>query len=361
MILSQLELRSWRNYPSLNLAFDKGLNIIEGKNGEGKTNIAEAIHYLSLAHSWRVNDDAPLILKGETNALLRALVEEGEIKRMVEIRLSREGKRILLNDKPLKKLSELSTLVNVLLFSPADTSLFSGSPADRRNFLDVSIAKQDPTYFAFIAAYRHLLSERNAALKMEKRDPSYLEILVNRLLEVEKPIVEKRFAYVSKINERLPLIASRLFGSPRAVKVVYRPFLEMNDNFIEEGKKAYKKSLESDLIHKNTSLGVHREDFGCYLDEKDVGVYGSQGENRLMAIALKLCPYFLIAEPSKKPIAVLDDVYSELDSLHANNLSKLLLEMNQVFVTATKLNVKEASTIEVSNHKAYRRNNEYGE
>ncbi len=361
MILSRIELRDWRSYSSLNLTFDKGLNIIEGKNGEGKTNIAEAIHYLSFAHSWRVDDDTRLLRFGASNSLIRAYVSEGELKRLIEIRLSKDGKRILLNEKPLRKLSELSSLTNVLLFSPIDTGLFVGSPGNRRSFLDTSIAKTDSAYLSLIGTYRHLLAERNASLKAEKRNLDYLEVLVERLLEVEKPIIEKRLAYVNSLNEHLSPLASRLFGSHRAVKVVYRPFLEMNDNFIEEGKKAYKKSLESDLIHKSTSLGVHREDFVCYLDGKDIGVYGSQGENRLAAIALKLCPYFLISQPNKKPIAVLDDIYSELDSFHAKNLSTLLLTLNQTFVTATKLNIPGASYIEVTDHKAYRRKSEYGE
>lgn len=356
MILTRLELRAWRSYSSLDLSFDKGLTIIEGKNGEGKTNIAEAIHYLSLARSWRSDDDAPLIQAGASNCLVRAHVREGETSRVVEIRLSKEGKRILLNGKPIHRLSELSSTTNILLFSPDDTGLFTGSPLNRRNFLDVSIAKQDPTYLSLVGGYRHLLTERNAALKAERKDLAFIDVLTEQLLELEKPIVEKRSRYIASLNACLPPLAETLFGRPTAIKAVYRPFLEPNDKFIEEGKKAYRKSLEGDLLRKSTSIGVHREDFSLVLGERDVGLYGSQGENRLSAIALKLSPYFLIEDFNKKPIIVLDDIYSELDTERAKNLSRLLLGLNQTFVTATKLDIIGASYVEVADHKANRRN-----
>lgn len=355
MILTRLTLRSWRSYESLDLTFEKGLTLIEGNNGEGKTNIAEAIHYLSLARSWRSDDEAPLIKAGAENSIVRAYVREGELNRVVEIRLSKEGKRILLNDKPIKRLSELSSVTNVLLFSPEDTRLFVGSPLSRRSFLDVSISKTDQAYMSLIGNYRHLLQERNAALKADKKDMTLIDVLTERLLETEKPIVEKRERYIASLNEELPPLAARLFGKKTALKVVYKPFLMPDEKFIDDGKKAYKRCLESDLIRKSTSIGVHREDFSLELNGKDVGIYGSQGENRLSAITLKLAPYFLIAGPEKKPIIVLDDIYSELDEKHAKNLSSLLLELNQTFVTATKLDIPGASYVDVADHIARRR------
>ncbi len=355
MILTRLTLGDWRSYESLDLTFEKGLTLIEGNNGEGKTNIAEAIHYLSLARSWRSDDDAPLIRAGVENCNVRAYVREGDMNRVVEIRLSKEGKRISLNGKPIKKLSELSAVANVLLFSPEDTRLFVASPLSRRSFLDISISKVDQAYMSLIANYRHLLQERNAALKTDKKDTMLIDVLTERLLETEKPIIEKRKDYVSSLNEKLPMVAERLFGKKTAIKVVYKPFLPPNDEFIEEGKKAYERCLEGDLMRKSTSIGVHREDFSLELNDKDVGIYGSQGENRLSAITIKLTPYFLISEAEKKPIIVLDDIYSELDEVHAKNLSSLLLTLNQTFVTTTKLDIDGASYVDVADHIARRR------
>ena len=360
MILNKIELYNWRSYSSLNLSFDSKINAIEGKNGEGKTNIAEAIYYLSLTHSWRTNDNKDLLKSGTNECLIRAYVSEGELNRKIEIYLTKDSKRITLNGKPLRKLSEITEFVNVLLFSPEDTMLFVNSPSVRRNFLDLSISKIDSTYLSLISSYKHILNERNTILKKEKCDLTYLDVLTNQLLELEKPIIEKRNKYISSINKKITHLTKYLFGQNNVIKVVYSPFIKMNDNFIEEGKKLYKKSLESDIIHKSTSLGIHREDFSTYLNDKNIANYGSQGENRLTAIALKLCPYYLIDEENKKPIIVLDDIYSELDENHTKQLSKLLTELNQVFITTTNNIDIKASVIEVENNKAYRRNN-YGE
>ncbi len=355
MILTRLTLRNWRSYEYLDIPFERGLTLIEGRNGEGKTNIAEAIHYLSLARSWRSDDDLPLIKAGAETSFVRAYVQEGDMNRVVEIRLSKEGKRILLNEKPIKRLSELSAVTNVLLFSPEDTRLFVASPLSRRNFLDVSISKIDQVYMGLVANYRRLLQERNAALKADKKDATLIDVLAERLLETEKPIVERRESYTASLNAALPKVAERLFGKKTSLKVIYRPFLPSLDTFIEDGKKAYERCLEGDLMRKSTSIGIHREDFSVELSGKDVGIYGSQGENRLASIALKLTPYFLIEEPNKKPIVVLDDIYSELDEAHAENLSSLLLGLNQTFVTATKLDITGASYVDVADHIAKRR------
>jgi DNA replication and repair protein RecF len=355
MILKHLTLHDWRNYDFLDLDFDNKLTIIEGLNGKGKTNLVEAVYYLSLAHSWRVSDERALIRNGSQVASITASVVEGELHRTIEISLSRTSKKIAINGKPIHRLSELSKLVNVLLFSPSDVFLFSGSPAERRNFLDVSLSKQSNDYFSLIGKYNRLLADRNAVLKKDGTNQTYLEVLTKQLIECEEPLINYRSTYISKLNEVVGPLASSLYGSTRSLKLVYKPFVTPDDKFIAEATKAYKKALESDLYHKSTSIGVHREDFTLLLDDQDIGVYGSQGENRLAAIALKISPYYLIESEERKPITVLDDVYSELDEIHAERLTSLLSQLGQTFVTATKLTYNGASHIEVADHKATRR------
>lgn len=356
MIVSHLELRNWRSYTSLSLDFDSGVNVIEGINGSGKTNLAEAIYYLSFAHSWRSDDDGPLIRQGFDSSYLEASLVEGELHRSVEIELSKNGKRIKVNGKPIRRLSELSKLTNVILFSPSDTALFTGSPGARRNFLDVSLSKASLDYFSLIGKYNRLLSERNAALKGLNVDRTYLDVVTEEIIKVEEPIVGYRRAYISSLNDALEPTVKSLFGPTRAAKLLYRPFLRPSDNFIGEAHEAYRRALESDLFHKSTSLGLQREDFSLLLDNKDIGVYGSQGENRLMAIALRIAPYYLIEDPTKKPIAVLDDIYSELDDEHSKALEGLISSLGQCFITTANPNISGASHIEVADHKAKRRN-----
>lgn len=354
MNVIHLELRNFRSYSSLSLDLPKGVNVIEGANGEGKTNLAEAIYYLSLAKSWRTSENGALIGREAASARIAARIQESGFSSEIEILISPSGRRISINGKPVHRLSELSKLINVILFSPEDTSIFRGPPSERRNFLDVSLSKQSLDYFSLIGKYNRLLEERNAALKQSQPDKTYLGVITDELIRVEEPIIRYRRLYVEELNKVLNTLASSLYGHARTVIVVYRPFIK-GDDYEVNAKKAYARALESDLIHKSTSVGVHREDFSFLLDGQDIGLYGSQGENRLAAIALKLSPYFLIEDPDKKPIAVLDDVYSELDDDHAQRLTKLVRQFSQVFITAAKINIGEASYIEVSDHKAIRR------
>lgn len=354
MFITHLELKNFRNYQTLDVRFDDGINFIEGNNGSGKTNIVEAIHFLSLAKSWRTNDSSALIRNGEKATLIRAEIKESELHRVIEILITAKGKKITINGKPAKRLSELSKMVNVILFAPEDIDIFKGSPSNRRNFLDVALSKQSLDYFSLIGKYARLLQERNAVLKSPKPDSIHIDVLTKQMIEVSEPIARYRRVYVEELNKTLSKIGSELYGQNREMTIVYKPFIKAAD-YKEVATKAYAKSLENDLFHKSTSVGIHREDFSLLLDGHDISLYGSQGENRLAAIALKLTPFFLIEDEDKKPITVLDDVYSELDVIHSERLANLIRNLGQVFVTGTRTKIKEATTIAVFNNNATRR------
>lgn len=354
MIVTHLELQDFRSYPSVSLDFVPDTNVVTGPNGSGKTNLVEAIYYLSLGKSWRTNDTSALIRRGASFALVRADVREDELHRRIEILITPQGRKISLNGKAIRRLSELSRLVNVVLFSPEDTSIFKGSPSERRNFLDVSLSKQSLDYFSLIGKYNRLLQERNAALKSQEPDKTYLEVLTDQLIEVSEPIAHYRGIYVDELNRVLSPVTSRLYGNKRIAALQYRPFIK-NPDFKSAAKKAYHRAFESDLYHKVTSVGIHREDFSLLLEGKDIAVYGSQGENRLASIALKLTPYFLIENPAKKPLAVLDDIYSELDAFHAERLTELIQSLGQAFVTSAEATISGVATIDVAMHHATRR------
>ncbi len=354
MILLSLSLRDFRSYPSLSLDFDPKLNVIEGPNGEGKTNLVEAIYYLSLARSWRSSVAIPLIRSGADDALIEARLAEGNLRRDVGILITPGGRQENLNGKPLRRQSELSRLVNVILFAPEDTALFKGPPSERRNFLDVSLAKQSLDYLSLLGKYDRLLVERNAALKKDRPSRPYLEVLTEELIAVSEPIARDRRLYLQELTKALRELTGALYGSPRDARLVYHPFIK-EEAWKEAAKKAYTKTLETDILHKGTSLGIHREDYSLVLEGKDVALYGSEAENRLAALALKLAPAFLVEDEGRKPLVILDDVYSELDAAHAANLTRLLPRLGQCFVTAAALALPEATHITVQNHQALRR------
>ena len=276
MKLTHLAIRNFRNFASVDLDFSSGVTTIVGQNGSGKTNLAEAIYYLSLAKSWRSNDDRALIREGEGGAYIGAEISENSLSRKIEIFLSPNGRKISVNGKPIHRLSELSKLVNVVLFSPEDVAIFKGSPSERRSFLDVNLSKQSMDYFTLIGKYNRLLDDRNAALKRPSLDKTYLEVITSQMIDVGEPIERYRRLYVGELNKILSDIASDLYGQKRKATLVYRPFVR-GDNFVEEATKAFQKAETYDILHKATSVGLQREDFSLLLDGKDIALYGSQG------------------------------------------------------------------------------------
>lgn len=356
MILTRLVLHDFRTYESLDISFDKGLNIIVGPNAVGKSNLAEAIHFLSLTRSWRTTEEGILIKEGAPGAIIEAYVSEGRLSRTIEIEFTKTSKKIKINGKTAKRLSELSKLVNVICFAPEDVRLFSSSPGERRSFLDISLSKQSNDYFNLIGTYHRLLKERNALLKSDHVDMTLLDVLTEQLATVSEPIVRYRTMYVSSLNTVLPGVLHKIRGDDAAAELVYKACARDDGTFPVKIRSAFKESLSGDLLRKTTSVGPHRDDLVFKLNGRDISEYGSQGENRMAVLALKLAPSFLIESEEKKPICVLDDVTSELDADHVRDLLELLKEFPQVFVTTTKLEIDGASYIDVSANTASRRN-----
>ena len=339
MIVKSLKLTNFRNHSYLFYDFSPKMNLFLGDNGAGKTNIVEAIYFLSLARSFRLNETDGLIKNDKDQAVIEAVISEGNIVRNIRMILTKEGKHIFINGKPVSRISDLAKIVNVILFEPKDVLLFRGSPANRRNFLDISISKKSLPYLDYISRYEKVLKERNELLKLDKVDPKLLEATTEMLVKLSGPIVSYRQMYVKDINDILNKITRALTGEENQIEVIYKPFVPYDDNFPKNAQNAFKKAEEGDLKKKLTSVGIHREDFSVNLNGRDIGEFGSQGENRIVALALKLSPYFLIEERAKRPIVALDDVMSELDTVHKQRLIAFLEKFEQVFITATQLQV----------------------
>ena len=335
MTIDRLELVHYRSYTNIQLTFDKQLNVFVGKNGAGKTNIAEAIHFLSLARSFRTSHDQDLIQKGQSFAKIKANIDLQGRKQTLEIVITPKGKKILLNQKPIKKLSELSKVIHVLFFEPRDVMLFDDLPKVRRKFLDTHLSKHQERYLQQLSQAEALLEERNLLLKNGLPNRDHLAILTRQLIEASYPIVVARTSYVEQLNRVMGKITSTVKGSTVDIQLQYVPFVNPAKNFFEEASKLFANKLEEDIKRKTTHVGIHREDFVAIYNKQTIASYGSQGENRLAAIALKIAPYFLVQETSLRPIIVLDDVLSELDEPTQERLLKFLQKLQQVFITTT--------------------------
>ncbi len=355
MILTELTLVNWRNHDRLTIKPNEKLNVIVGENGSGKTNLAEAIYYLSLGRTWRGLTNNELIKADETEAYLHATLKEGESSRKIDVHLEKNRRTISLNGKPIRRLSDLSKAANVIAFSPKDATIFTGPPAERRSFLDKAIAKEDPSYIDCLNGFEKILTERNALLKNEFLDERYLSVLTESLIKAEIPIIKRRKGYIERLEPTLKEVSKAIFGHERGVSISYNPSIDGVDE--ETLRLAYEESLPLDKIRGMTNKGIHKDDFSVYLDKKEVGAYGSQGENRILSLSIHLSPYFLAKENGGEPIAVLDDVYGELDEKHAKNLTDLLKTMGQTFVTTTDKTIENASVIEVA---SYHKEETYG-
>ena len=343
MLIKKISLKNFRNHNSLSFDFSDHLNVLTGLNAVGKTNVVEAIYYLSLGRSFRTNEDIELINKNHEKAEIDAAILEGELTRKIKIIITKTGRMVMINGKSISKLSELSKCVNVILFQPKDVQLFSGPPRDRRNFLDISISKKSSIYLDYISRYEKVLKERNDLLKSDNIDQTLLDVTTELLIKLSGSIISYRQMYVKDINDILNKITRALTGEKGKFELKYYPFVAYDADFMENAKKAFKRAEESDLKHKQTSIGIHREDISISLNGRDIASFGSQGENRIAALALKLSPYFLIEDKDKKPIIVLDDVMSELDHNNQERLIKFLRKFNQVFITGTKLDISDCN------------------
>lgn len=351
MFLKNIYLKNYRNHSLQSLLFNQGINVISGPNTSGKTNIVEAIYYLSVARSFRGVEDTDLIKKGKEYAEIGCDVQEGEIKRHIHVLITEKGRSVAVNGKKVSKLSDLSKSINVLLFEPKDVLLFKGSPKERRNFLDINLSKEYQSYFENLSRYDKVLKERNEILKSNNIDEKLLETTTDLLIKYSEPIISYRERFVKDINDILIKITRALTGVQGKLEISYKPFVNHSNQFVGDAKDAYKHALASDIKQKATSVGIHREDFSISLNDRDIGKFGSQGENRLVALALKLSPYFLFEDKDKRPIIVLDDVMSELDKSHQDRLIKFLKKLGQVFITTTKLEIDGVTHIKLTKQK----------
>ena len=348
MLIKKITLKNFRNHQFLSFDFSDRINTISGPNAIGKTNVVEAIYYLSLARSFRTEDDNEVIMKNQDRAEIDAQIAEGDINRKIKVVLTRSARHVTINGKPILNRQELFKVVNVILFQPKDVMLFNGPPMDRRNFLDISISKKSNIYLDYLSRYKKVLKERNDLLKSDSLDHTLLDVTTEMLVKLSGSIISYRQMYVKDINDILNKITRALTGTNEKFELRYYPFVAYDANFNDNAKKAFKRAEESDFKHKQTSIGIHREDISISLNGRDIASFGSQGEKRIAALALKLSPYFLIEDKDKKPIIVLDDVMSELDNNNQKRLIAFLRKFNQVFITGTKLDIPDCNHLTIN-------------
>ena len=356
MILTNLKLKNFRNYDNLDLNFNKKINIFIGNNAQGKTNILESIYVLSLTKSHRTNKDLYLIKQNSLFTKIIGTINDEDNINKYEVLINENGKRVSINDKPLKKVSEYLSKINAIMFCPDDLEIIKGSPQERRSFFNISISGFNNDYVRYLNEYNKILKTRNEYLKnYEIINKDYLDVLTNKLIDLNIYIYNERKKYVETINKYLSNIYKDITGKTNIV-LKYDSFME-NDNRNDLEDK-FNMVYNNELFQKVTLLGIHKDDFSIFIDDVKINNYGSQGQHRIAILCLKLSEIKIYEEEyNKKPILLLDDIFSELDTNKKSNIIKFIKNDLQVFITSTDLNnidkkiIKEADVYKIDNGK----------
>ncbi len=342
MILRKIKLVNFRNYANLNINFSKNINIIIGDNAQGKTNLLESIYTLALTKSYRTTNDANLIRNNQEKFIVVGEIKDNSVFKKLSVELHNNNKIVKLNDNIINKISDYIGNLYVILSSPDDLQIIKGSPSERRNFLNIEISQLSSNYIKKYNEFNKILKMRNDYLKLlltnNLSDYSYLDILTNNLIERELDIYIERNNFINNINENLSKIYENIMEISN-LKILYQPNIEINDfdrdKLREILKDKYKKNIKREILMGMTLYGPHRDDFTFIIEENDIKIYGSQGQQKIAFIALKFAEIPIFEEKTgTKPVILLDDIFSELDKKKKNRLMKYINDDYQVIITS---------------------------
>ena len=345
MWIKKIKIKNFRNYKEEEINLEKNINIFYGENAQGKTNIIESIFLCSLGKSFRAKKDIEMIKLNEENAIVEIEYEKSDREGKIKIELGNK-KNIYLNGIKIKKLSELLGNLNIVIFTPDDINILKGGPQNRRRFLDIMISQLRPNYMHILNLYLKTIEQRNKYLrqiKEENRDENLIEIWDEKLAEYAIKICEYREEFLNKIIEKIKKIHKNITNGKEEIELKYITECKNKEKYL----KILKERRKLDIIKGFTTKGVHRDDFVIYINEKEINIYGSQGQNRTAMLSLKLAELQVINdEIGEYPILLLDDFMSELDKNRRKNFLENI-ENTQVIITGTeKLDIENLKYLE---------------
>ena len=338
MYIKDIELRNFRNYRDIKVSFGKNVNIFIGSNAQGKTNLLEAIYMNSMARSFKTSRDRELVMFGEDMCMIKTSAMAGDEEYVTEIAVSSDGvKAVKVNGSRIRKTSELLERIYIIIFSPEDLKIVKEGPEKRRRFMDRELCQIKPGYYMDLGNYRKVLKQRNALLKEDEIETSILDIWDMELAKYGSRITAERRRFIKNTDEMSASLHSAISGGREKLSLIYEADApEDEGDFIE----ILREARDEDIKNRNTSRGPHRDDFSIMADKIDLRKFGSQGQQRTAALSLKLSEIRIIEkETGERPILLLDDVLSELDSQRQSYLINSLGE-NQLFITTADLSGK---------------------
>lgn len=347
MHITQITLKHYRNYDLCHIDLSKRLNLIIGDNGQGKTNLLESLYIGGFGKSFRTSKDVEWLKFGEPVAFVKIGFEKMGQPGLIEIKLLRNRKKeIKLNGVHLSKMSELIGHLNLVLFSPEDLRLVKDSPSERRKFIDRELSHISPAYCHKLLQYNRVLDQRNSSLKQmqmkRQMDAALLDIWDEQLADLGSHLIIKREQFIKDLAQMSQRIHGEITSGKENLIVTYICSLNTKsmsnyDTIKSDFVALLIQNRQKDMERGYTSVGPHRDDLGLFIDTLDLKAYGSQGQQRTAALALKLSEIEIIYETlGEYPVLLLDDVMSELDSHRQNFLIKTF-EKVQTIVTTTEV------------------------
>lgn len=354
MKIKKLTLNNFRNYYREEIVFSDGLNVLLGKNAQGKTNILESIFYAVIGRSFKTSKEKEVILWGEERAKVIAEFERKYRETEIELTFDKSAKKTVKVDGiALKRIGELMGQANAIFFSPDELKLIKESPEERRRFMNIDISQTNKRYFYLLGRYEKILANRNKLLKISKDFDALkdsIDIWDMALSEVSQKIAEEREKFIEELAPFAQKAHSYISDGKEKLEIKYSG-LEKGEDYQKTMLKTLQKNLAKDFKLGYTSVGVHRDDIDIYLNGVEVKNFGSQGQQRTVALSLKLAELEILKNRiGEYPILLLDDVFSELDEFRRKKLLKFTSK-TQTIISCTDFNESDAKIFVIENGK----------
>ncbi|WP_326651152.1 MULTISPECIES: DNA replication/repair protein RecF [unclassified Streptomyces] len=352
MHVTHLSLADFRSYARVEVPLDPGVTAFVGPNGQGKTNLVEAVGYLATLASHRVSSDAPLVRMGADRAVIRAAVTQGERSQLIELELNPgKANRARINRSSQVRPRDVLGIVRTVLFAPEDLSLVKGDPGERRRFLDELVTARSPRMAGVRSDYERVLKQRNTLLKsaaMARRhggrgmDLSTLDVWDQHLARVGAELLAQRIDLIAAMQPLADKAYEALAPGGGPVALEYRSSSSAGGGVCAHGRDELYAQLigalaevrKQEIERGVTLVGPHRDELVLKLGPLPAKGYASHGESWSYALALRLASYELLRAEGNEPVLVLDDVFAELDTRRRERLAELVAPGEQVLVTA---------------------------
>ena len=349
MRITKLHLSNFRNYEDTSFQPEGGMNILIGQNGQGKSALLESVYLLATSKSHRTSRDSDLIRIGSDWARVAAEVDREEREEvLLEMTLSRKDKKsVRVNKVRHEKIGDIVGQLNAVIFSSADLDMVKSDPSHRRRFMNLEISQVSPQYVYALGRYKRVLEQRNTVLRESRQgrvNDKALEVWNNQLAEYGSIMIERRLMFIKRLSEIAEPVYNRLAGGGENLEVNYNPNVRLESGMShQEIRDSFSKEIEdatqNDLIRRTSTKGPHRDDICFKVNGLELRAFGSQGQQRSVALAVKLAEIELIEEMiGEPPVALLDDVTAELDDERRRQVFTLTFSNCQTFATTTSSN-----------------------